>query len=293
MAGGGRFRRRRRRVFLVYGASPSVHRHACVRACVCVCARVCGVCVAGHGSCAFHFVRELALLLAEHEDDACPNFHAFAKQFLPPSVLDVASRPLHATIMWDGDVLKRALPRADERSKFKPKVVDEIDKFNQRYLDRAMESVNKEWCVAFFRDLRVAHRSRDDVYDGEEYPHLHLLSHLSEVHIESAAAGTSSGGSGGGGGGDGSGARADHVSSPGSGGGGGEDGGGGHCDGVSGGGEYEHMYTDDDDALLASSDSDSHSSSIDDEDDADALMALAWGEREHDDGCSASDADDS
>ena len=36
--------------------------------------------------------------------------------------------------------------------------------------------------------------------------------------------------------------------------------------GVSGGGEYEHMYTDDDDALLASSDSDSHSSSIDDED---------------------------
>ena len=278
----------------MYGASPSVHRHACVRACVCVCARVCGVCVAGHGSCAFHFVRELALLLAEHEDDACPNFHAFAKQFLPPSVLDVASRPLHATIMWDGDVLKRALPRADERSKFKPKVVDEIDKFNQRYLDRAMESVNKEWCVAFFRDLRVAHRSRDDVYDGEEYPHLHLLSHLSEVHIESAAAaGTSSGGSGGGGGGDGSGARADHVSSPGSGGGGGEDGGGGHCDGVSGGGEYEHMYTDDDDALLASSDSDSHSSSIDDEDDADALMALAWGEREHDDGCSANDADDS
>ena len=277
----------------MYGASPSVHRHACVRACVCVCARVCGVCVAGHGSCAFHFVRELALLLAEHEDDACPNFHAFVKQFLPPSVLDVASRPLHATIMWDGDVLKRALPRADERSKFKPKVVDEIDKFNQRYLDRAMESVNKEWCVAFFRDLRVAHRSRDDVYDGEEYPHLHLFSHLSEVHIESAAAGTSSGGSGGGGGGDGSGARADHVSSPGSGGGGGEDGGGGHCDGVSGGGEYEHMYTDDDDALLASSDSDSHSSSIDDEDDADALMALAWGEREHDDGCSANDADDS
>ena len=135
---------------------------------------------AGHRSCVFYFLRDLAAMLGEHDIGGLRNFHLFAKKHLPPSVLDVARRPLHADMM-SHDLLQRHVPDASERTKFRATVIEDIDKHNKKYLSSAMDRSGKERCVEILRRLGARHRSADS-FDLKHYPQLLLLSHLYAKH---------------------------------------------------------------------------------------------------------------